>query len=76
MTDAIPTYLLMGWEIEALPGGIVHCRLKIAHNTEAAKREDFRLVPLGIPAAQCLDLAQGLRERAEQSLTREKPAIQ
>ena len=24
MVDPIPTYLLMGWQIEALPGGNVH----------------------------------------------------
>jgi len=76
MVDPIPTYLLIGWQIEALPGGIVHCRLKIAHSIEDAEREEFRLVPLGIPADRCLEIAQALREKAEQSQRREKPVIQ
>lgn len=76
MPDPIPTYLLMGWDLEALPGGVVHCRLKIAHSIEHAQRNDFRLVPLGIPAAQCQDLARALGEKAEQSLSREKPTMQ
>lgn len=76
MTDPIPTYLLMGWQIEALPGAIVHCRLKIAHSNEDAQRGDFRLVPLGIPAEYCLELSRVLREKAEQSRTREKPELQ
>jgi hypothetical protein len=74
MADSIPTWLLMGWEIEALPDGIVHCRLKIAHSIEDAQREDFRLVPLGIPGDHAKEFAEKLLEKAAQSRTREKPA--
>jgi hypothetical protein len=76
MADPIPTWLLMGWDIEALPGGIVHCRLKIAHSIEDAEQENFRLVPLGIPADHARQLPHALTEKAAQSLTRETPAKQ
>jgi hypothetical protein len=74
--NPIPPYPLLGWEIEALPDGLVHCRLKIAHSIEHAERGDFRLVPLGIPAAECQDLARALQQKAAQALQRKRPATQ
>lgn len=73
MGDPVPTHLLMGWEVEAISGLTIRCKLKITPSIEHAKRNEFQLIPLSIPPEHCLEIATALCEAVEQFGLRGRP---